>query len=80
MVSDCQKIISVMLNRFCLLSKNPPTPHPFITEKIKMDGIPTKIKWKIHTHPFYIEFEVLKVPLIIIWMQPLDILFLDVLW
>ena len=32
-----------------------------------------------NTHPFYIVFEVLKVLLMIIWMQPLDLLFLAVL-
>ena len=37
-----------MLSRFCLLSKNSPTPTLFLTDNIKLDGIPTKIKSKMH--------------------------------
>ena len=43
---DCQQLTSIMLNKFCLLSQ---TPNPlFLTDNTKIDGIPTKIKWKIH--------------------------------
>ena len=38
-------------NRFFLLSKPPPPLHPlFLTDNIKMDRIPVKIKWKIHCY------------------------------
>ena len=40
-----------MLSRFCQLSKPPPplAPFPlFLTDNIKMNGIPSKIDWKIH--------------------------------
>ena len=41
---DCQQITLVMLNGFCPLSKPPPPLLPlFLMDKIKMDGIPTKI-------------------------------------
>ena len=42
-VGDCQQIIFVILNRFCLLSNptpHPPTPSVFSTDNIKMDRIP----------------------------------------
>ena len=48
-------------------------PHPlFLTDRIKIDGIPTKIKWKIHTCLFtlYI-FEVLKQEHVQIFPRPL---------
>ena len=50
---DHQQITFVTLNRFCPLSKPPPFPSPppkplFLMDKTKMDGIPSKIKWKIH--------------------------------
>ena len=36
----------IMLNRFCLLRK---TSHPLLLiGNIKLDGIPSKIKWKLH--------------------------------
>ena len=43
---DRQQITFVMLNRFCPLSKLSPTPL-FLTNKIKLHGIPSKIKWKM---------------------------------
>ena len=43
-VRDCRQITFVTLKRFSPLSK-PPCPHPlFLTNNIKMDRIPTKIK------------------------------------
>ena len=45
---ECRQITFVTLNGFCPL--NPPTPL-FLTDNIKMDRIPTKIKCKIHA-PF----------------------------
>ena len=67
-IRDCQKITFVMLNGFCPLSNPPPPPPPsplFLLDNIKMDRIPTKIKWKIHdTWPVHIVFQVLKVRLI----------------
>ena len=45
-----------MLNRFWTLSKSPLTPL-FLTDNIKLDGIPTKIKWKIQaSFTFYFKF------------------------
>ena len=42
---DHQQITFVTLNRFCPLS----TPHLlFLTDNIMLDGIATRIKWKIH--------------------------------
>ena len=53
----------VTLNRFCPLSK-PPLPHPlFLMDKTKLDGIPSKIKLKIHVF-WNIVFQILKVFLI----------------
>ena len=44
-----------MLNGFCPLSKKKQKPSPlFLTDNIKMDKIPTKIKWKIHTFLHFI--------------------------
>ena len=67
---DRQQITFVMLNKFCPLSKLPlnrPPPSPptplFLTKKTKLDGIPSKIKWKIHVF-WYIVFRVLKLLLI----------------
>ena len=47
---DCQQITFVTFNRFCPLSNTPPPlpSPPFLMDNIKMDRIPTKIKWKIH--------------------------------
>ena len=49
---DCRQITFVMLDRFCLLSK--PHPHSHVLNgqyhQNKMDRIPTKIKWYIHSH------------------------------
>ena len=43
---DHWQITFVMLDRFCLLRK---TSHPlFLMDNIKLDGIPSKIKWKLH--------------------------------
>ena len=61
---DRWQVTFVTLNRFYPLSKNPPLPPPpptpspvFLTENIKLDGISTKIKWKIHAcFIFYFEF------------------------
>ena len=46
---DCQQITFVTLNGFCpLRKKKKKKPSPlFLTDNIKMDKIPTKIKWKI---------------------------------
>ena len=45
---DYQQITFVTLNRFCPLSK-PYLPIPmFLMDKTKLDGIPSKSKWKIH--------------------------------
>ena len=58
-VGDSQQIAFVILNRFCPLSKLPPTPTPlFLKNKTKLDGIPSKIKWKMHVF-WYILFRVL---------------------
>ena len=43
----CWQITFVTLNRFCLLQQKIP-PFLFLTANIKMDRIPTKIKWKIN--------------------------------
>ena len=65
----------VTLNRFCPLRTPPPlppTPCLFLTDKIKMGRIPTKIRYLL-----YIVFQVFKVFLIKIFkMQPPDILVL----
>ena len=45
---DHQQITFVTLNRFCPLSKPPPPIHLFLTDKTKLDGIPSKSKWKLH--------------------------------
>ena len=44
------QITFVTLNRFCLLSKPRCVVNHllFLTDKIKLDGTPSKIKWKIH--------------------------------
>ena len=72
---DCRQITFVLLNGFCPLSKKKTHSPLLLTDKIKMDRIRTKIKWKIHT--LFILFEGLKVLLLIICkMQPLNLLFL----
>ena len=44
---DCQQTTSITCNGFCLLKKK---NHPlFLTDNIKMDRMPTKIKLKTHT-------------------------------
>ena len=50
-------------NRFCPLSKTPPSHPLFLTDNMKMAGIPIKIKRKISTCLFYTVFQVLEVPL-----------------
>ena len=45
---DHHKITSVTLNTFCSLSKPSPHNHLFLMNKTKLDGIPSKNKWKIH--------------------------------
>ena len=42
-VKDCQQVIFPTLKRFCPSSKKNPTPL-FLTENIKIDRIPTKIR------------------------------------
>ena len=43
---------------------SPPSPHPlFLTDNIKMDRIPTKIRWKVHV-PFILYFQVFNIHLI----------------
>ena len=42
-----------------IITVNPPNPL-ILMDNIKVDGIPTKIKWNIHP-PVYIVFQVLKV-------------------
>ena len=49
-LKDCRQITFVTLNGFCPLSKSPSTPL-LLTDNIKMDRIPTKIKCKTHA-PF----------------------------
>ena len=46
-LSDCQQITLILRNRNCLIAKNCCLTPLFLTDKIKMDRIPTKIKWKI---------------------------------
>ena len=60
---DCQQITFIMLNRFCSLSKLSPPPLSLLMNKTKLDGIPSKIKWKMHVF-WYIVFQVLKLLLI----------------
>ena len=63
---DCQQITFIMLNRFCPLRNSPLPPTPlFLTNKTKtkLDGIPSKIKWKIHVF-WYIVFQGLNLLLI----------------
>ena len=43
---DCRQMAFVMLNKFCPLSKTPPPPL-LLTDNIKMNGIPTKIRLAI---------------------------------
>ena len=52
---DHQQITFVTTNRFCNLSK---TSNPlFLMDYIKLDGIPSKIKWKIHaSFTLYLKF------------------------
>ena len=45
---DHQQITFVTLHRFCLSNKKTPPPL-FLKDNIKLNGIPTKITWKIHT-------------------------------
>ena len=45
---DHQQITSVTLNTFCSLSKPSPYNHLFLMNKTKLDGMPSKNKWKIH--------------------------------
>ena len=61
-IRHCWQITFIMLNRFCLLSVNPPPPLPVLNGKHQVRwNIPNKIKWKIH---FYRVFQVLKVLLV----------------
>ena len=62
LVRDHWQITFITLNRFCALIKKNPTSL-FLIDNIKLDGVPTKIKWKIHTL-LYFKF---KVPLIKIY-------------
>ena len=41
---DCQQITLILRNRICLINKNRPTNPLFLTDKIEMDRVPTKIK------------------------------------
>ena len=41
---DCQQITLIFCNRICLITKNCPLNPLFLTDKIEMDRIPTKIK------------------------------------
>ena len=36
------------VNRFCPAVKPTPPPNLFLTDNIKIDKIPSKVKWKIH--------------------------------
>ena len=47
LIRDPKQITSVTLNGFCPLSKKSPTPL-FLTDIVKLGGIPTKTKWKKH--------------------------------
>ena len=52
---DCQQITCVMLNRFQV--KNPSPLTLSLIDNIKLDGIPTKVKWKIQvSFLFYFKF------------------------
>ena len=42
------QITFIILNRFCPLIKKNPTSL-FLMDNIQLDGLPTKIKWKVHT-------------------------------
>ena len=59
MVRDHRQITFVTLNGFSPLSKKNPTLL-FLTDNIKLDGIPSKIKME-NTHLFYFVIQVLKV-------------------
>ena len=75
---DCQQITFIMLNRFCLLSRN---PHPPVLNGQYQDGWNTNQKQMKNAQPFYTVFQVLKVLLIKIYkIQPPDLLFLVVLY
>ena len=45
---DHQQLTSVSLNKFYSLSKIHPHSSLFLTDNFKLDGISTKIKWKIY--------------------------------
>ena len=84
--TDCRQITFVTLNGICPLSNPLPTPHPlaptltplFLTDKSKINRIPTKVKLK-NTYLFHSVFQVLNVLLIkICKIQPPDLLFLFV--
>ena len=78
-VKDCQQITFVTLIRFCLLSKERPTP--LVVNEQHQDGRNTKQNQMENRFPFYIVFQVLKVLLIkICKIQPLDLLFLAALY
>ena len=64
-ISGDHQVTFVTLNRFYPLSKPPRVVKHllFLTGKTKLDGTPTKIKWKVHVF-WYIVFSVLKVLLI----------------
>ena len=46
--TDLQQIVFIVIIRFCSLSKKPFIPL-LLTDNIKLDGIPTKIKLKIQS-------------------------------
>ena len=74
---DCQQITFITFNRFCPLNKTLYPAPLFLIDNIKMDRIPTTIKWKIHAFTLYFNF--LKVIIIkLCKIQPPDLLFLVV--
>ena len=76
---DYQQITSVMLNRFCLLSKNPSTPPPPSPPVLNGQCQANQNEVE-NTCPFSIVFQVLKVLLIKIYKtQPPALSFLLVL-
>ena len=75
---DCRQLTFVMLNGFCLLSKNRIIPTPVINGQYQ-NGQNTNQNQIKNTCPFYILFQVLRlIPIKICKIQPLDILFLVV--
>ena len=52
LVRDHWQITFITFNKFCLLIEKKSTSL-FLIENIQLDGVPTKIKLKIHTHLYF---------------------------